>query len=366
MTRDPLDLLRSADPVPQPIAYSEGDQARHIADILDRDGHRPLTVGRTMPGGPSTPRWLTTVIAAAAVVLLAVGLVVLVARRTGNDQSAGASPVTCTVSAGGGVQAVSGRLAQAEVVIGDRIDQLGGSARSFTASPTEASIGFAPHGMSVAKAARACRVSTVSVRPVIARAVDTRAPRSPDPLAALPFAVPSSEATYLRLTAVQRAQLASAMSHYDCSPLSSRATTGLTCTPSTDGVTQALLVVSPLLRGSDLRTVRATPPDTGSGGGSTAWTVQMSLRDAGAARLRAFTATHHTDDTAETVSTCGADAAVPCADFLAYTVNGHAESVPVTTAALQSETSISGAFTRATAQALAADITAAMIQLHPR
>ena len=363
MTREPLDRLRRADPVPQPVAYSDDDQARSIAVILDRDGQRPVTLLGTTPRRQAGPRRLVTGVAAAVVLVLAVGSAVFVARRGGNDDAAGSGPVSCVVDASGGSRAVGARMAQAETVIGDRLRLLGGSAHAFTTDSTDGRIGFTPHGISVANAAQACRASAVDVRPVISRPapLDTRAARSSTPLSTLTFALPSTEAAYARLTATQRGELAVAMSHYDCSPLPGRATAGLTCTTVTGVMPEVLLVGPPVVHGSDLDTATAESPS--SGAVDDAWTVALSFDATGAARFQAFTAAHHTGDSTASLEACGTPGRPPCSDFLAITVNGEAESVPVTNAVLDSGVSISGRFTQATAQTLAADLTAAAVRL---
>ena len=365
MTRDPLDLLRSADPVPRPVAYPEDEVSLRVAEILDHDG-RPATIdGDVSTHDRTRPRWLAAGVAAAAVLGLSVVSAIVFSRGSDNS-AAGPSPVTCAVSTSGGSREVGIRLHQAEVAVGDRVRQFGGSAGSFVSDPSDGTLGFTPHGVTVARAGQACRASTVAIRPVITRpvAVATRSPRTSDPLSALRFTVPSTEAANARLTTNQRAQLTTAMSHYDCTPVPDATAAGLACS-TVDGSTRVFLLGPAILDGSDVSTASADAPAV-AGAGRVAWTVQLSFRPAGAARFRAFTAAHHTSSTSVAVSTCGPAGSTPCADFLAITVDGRVDTVPVTNATLESSVAISGRYDQTSAQALAADATAALVGLHPR
>ena len=368
MTRDPLDQLRSADPVPQPVAYPEDEVGRRVFEILENDGQLPASIAGRAGGRGSRSHWLPAGLAAAAVLVLAVVSAVVFTRGGGNHDAAGAAPVTCGVSVDGGPKAVAARLQQAETAVGERVRASGGRAHDFVKDPDAGTLGFTPHGISLHTAAQACRSSTLAIRPVIAPLVtaNTRTPRTSNPLATLRFTVPSDDAAYARLTAAQRSALAAAMSHYNCAPVTSVSTRFALSCSTVPGVQQVLLLGAAVLTGPEVRSASAAEPSRGAGGSSVEWTVQLGLRAAGARRFHAFTAAHHTSSTSATLSKCGSAGAVPCSDFLAFLANGRVLSVPLTNAVLDSEVSISGGFTESAAQTLAGELTAAAVQLHPR
>ena len=368
MTRDPIEALRAADPVPEPVAYPEDEVRRRVAEILENDGQLPASIaGRSDDRGRS--RWLPAGLAAAAVLVLAVVTAFVFARGGDNHDAAGVAPVTCAVPTTGGSKAVAARLEQAETAVSERVRASGGSAHDFVKDAEAGSLGFTPHGVTVRTAARACRTSTLAIRPVVAPMVgeSTRTPRTADPLSTLRFPVPSDDAAYARLTAAQRSALATAMSHYNCTPATPASTStrfALSCLPG-PGAQQVLLLGPAVVTGPDVRSAAGVEPSAGAGG-SAEWTVQLALREAGATRFRAFTGAHHTSDTGATLADCGRAGTVPCSDFLAFLANGRVLSVPLTNTVLDSEVAISGAFTASSARTLAGEVTAAAVQLHPR
>lgn len=358
---DNLQRLRDANPVPSPAGYPEREMGDRIADARGRAEQALLAP--QLPGQRDHRGWRLPAIAASIVVVaFAVVGGVLLGRSGDSGPSAGpgASPVTCRVSNAGGPHAISRREARAEKVIAFRVHQLGGKADEFADSSSGA-VGFAPRGISAAAAARACRAPTATIRPLVTRPVarDSSGPESADPLSDLSFRVPADEAAYSRLSDAQQNQLATAMSHYDCS----RASAVLECDgagTSSDGGSVYLLA-RPIVSGPDI--VSATPLGPDSSGYQPRWSVDLQLAPAAARRVEAFTARFHTADQAARSATCNPTVGYPCRDFLAVSVGRSVRLAPQTEAVLSSSFSLTGRFSRNPAMNLATDLTGAAISL---
>ena len=94
--------------------------------------------------------------------------------------------------------------------------------------------------------------------------------------------------------------------------------------------------------------------------GQVEWTVALTLTPSGADRWNAWTSKYNTTQNATVVAgqsgVCAASGAVPCSNFVAFTLDGQVISAPITQAALSTNTQISGNFTADTARALAQEL----------
>lgn len=367
MTRDDIRLLRDANPVRHAIAYSEDEIGRRVADILDSDQGLLALAVRTAPRPGKARRRPVPALAAAVVLIVAAVSALLFSRGQGSRDAASpsTSPVTCAVSTDGGSQATRDREAQAEQVIKTRVRALGGRAEMFATDASNGTIGFAPRGVGPAAAAQACRMTTTAIRTLVTSPVpaDKTSARSSDPLAALTFTVPESAAAYARLEPMRQTQLAVAMSHYDCSGEAAAGSVALRCSDP-NGSTRVYLLASRLAGDADIRTATAQAP---TANGSPEWTVELRLHAAAAARMKEYTARHHTSTSGRKadLSHCGSTASDPCQDFLAFTADDLVIFAPQTMDASSTDVAITGGLTRNSATDFAADFTAASIQLRP-
>ena len=94
--------------------------------------------------------------------------------------------------------------------------------------------------------------------------------------------------------------------------------------------------------------------------GQVEWTVALTLTSSGADRWSAWTSKYNTTSNATVIAgqsgVCAAASAVPCSDFVAFTLDGQVISAPITQAALSENTQISGNFTPDTARSLAQEL----------
>jgi len=203
-------------------------------------------------------------------------------------------------------------------------------------------------------------VGSLEARPLVAPpvAVAASGPYRIDPTASLDFPVPTTDTGYDALTTAQQQELRTALSHTDCAAQAGSTATWRVACDRTEGTPRQVYLLGPVVFGrSDVRRATPEPPIRGIPSGSTRWTVALTLDRSGAARWHAFTAQHNSGGagSSSTPVVCAADT-VPCADYVAFVVDGVAVSVPVTESALSSQTQISGNFTEQTARALAREL----------
>jgi preprotein translocase subunit SecD len=182
--------------------------------------------------------------------------------------------------------------------------------------------------------------------------------KSIDPLKGLSFAVPKSEADYDKLTATQQQQLQTAAANFDCSsktkPPDIATSTLLACDDSPQP--SLIYLLGPVIvPGTEIASAQAVPPNTSGTGGLAEWSVSLDLKSTGQKNWADYTSAHHSTQSPNIppVTECGASAA-PCAEYVAFTLDGQVISAPHNEAAINGgATSISGSFTQDSAQTLA-------------
>jgi len=198
--------------------------------------------------------------------------------------------------------------------------------------------------------------AALEARPLIAPAIriSSTGPKVADPLRGLPFAVPSSEADYARLSGAQRGQLLAALARTDCAAqAASDAAVRVACTGAAGAPLVAVLLGPTVFGTRDVARAVAVAPSID---GVTEWTVNLELNSRGAAAWLHYTSAHYeTDPGVADPSRCASNR-VPCRDFVAFVVDGRAISVPITLAPLDRFTQISGNFTERTAKRLAQEL----------
>jgi hypothetical protein len=199
--------------------------------------------------------------------------------------------------------------------------------------------------------------AVLEVRPLLAPAVPlaSSGPRSPDPLSGLPFEIPNTAAAYDRLSTTQRQQLLAALAHTDCAAQEgSQAPTRVACNRPIDGEQTAFLLGPSIFGKPHLTRAEALAPDAGVG--NLHWTVAITLDSQATRAWSSYTTAHHTNQTSSVGPTQCATGSIPCADFVAFLINGDVLSVPVTLAPLGSSTQITGNFDEQAATTLAHDL----------
>ncbi|HET6877968.1 MAG TPA: protein translocase subunit SecD [Jatrophihabitans sp.] len=115
----------------------------------------------------------------------------------------------------------------------------------------------------------------------------------------------------------------------------------------------AFLLGPVVVEGTQISSASAQAPNVSQG--QSEWTVQLKLKDSGDAKWSAYTGAHNIGGSAQSappVYSCGTS--TPCADFVAFTLNGAVISAPVNETQISGlPTQISGNFTQSSATELA-------------
>jgi len=182
----------------------------------------------------------------------------------------------------------------------------------------------------------------------------TPPPASANPFAGLPFAVPTSDTAYAALSPTQQQQIQTALSNFDCNAAQDEPDlvnkTFLAC----EGGQLAYLLGPVIVPGHEISGASAQAPNVSQG--QTEWTVSLSLKSTGQTRWAKYTGAHNIGSTKAqptSVTQCGASA-TPCADYVAFTLDGNVISAPVNEEPINGgKTQISGSFTQKSSKQLA-------------
>jgi preprotein translocase subunit SecD len=194
----------------------------------------------------------------------------------------------------------------------------------------------------------------------------TTPPRVADPLKGLGFTVPTTEAAYTALSSTQQQTLQAAMANLDCASTGDETdvATGdfLACDTADNGTAQLAYLLGPIIvPGHEISGADAQAPNPSAG--TTQWSVSLSLKTTGQANWAKYTSAHNinnADSSTFNITTCGASSA-PCADYVAFTLDGVAISTPINEEAINGgKTQITGGgangFTPSSAKTLANEL----------
>ena len=194
-----------------------------------------------------------------------------------------------------------------------------------------------------------------SATPTPSASATTPAPtgKAANPLAGLKFAIPQNETAYNKLTEAQKTELRAAMQNFDCNskpPDDDKHPTLLACDSATSPTT--IFLLGPIIvPGTEISSASAQAPN----GTNLQWAVSLNLKSSGQKAWANYTTAHNTGGQESTTSITTCDTTTtPCADFVAFTLDGVVVSSPYNQQAINGvATQISGNFDQKSATALA-------------
>jgi preprotein translocase subunit SecD len=213
-------------------------------------------------------------------------------------------------------------------------------------------------GTTPAQAGALCADHRLDLRPLIAPGVPVLGSTSGDPLSALPFAPPTTERGYRQLSSSQQGRLTAALAHTACAGLRiPTATTDRVVCDTTGGSPPVALLLGPTIAdGTQIAGAAAIPPDPS---GPAQWAVAITFRPAGQTAWSSYTTAHNTGGQSNGTTSrtdCG-PTRIPCADFVAFVLDGSVVSVPFNLDAVTgSTTQITGGLTQAAATTLTGQV----------
>ncbi|MDT4997530.1 MAG: preprotein translocase subunit SecD, partial [Pseudonocardiales bacterium] len=216
---------------------------------------------------------------------------------------------------------------------------------------------LAPRAAATTTPAPSTPASSAPAAPT-ASATASASARVKDPLAGLGFAVPTSDTAFAALQPAQQQALQAALTRTDCSltnTQSDKAPYYVACDNSNNSkATGAFLLGSVIVPGTEIKSAGAQSPNVTQG--QTEWTVALTFKSAGDAAWAHYTGAHNVSKLGQVTpnpSSCSLTS-VPCADFVAFTLDGQVLSAPYNQSAINGGTTqISGSFTQSSANQLA-------------
>jgi preprotein translocase subunit SecD len=184
------------------------------------------------------------------------------------------------------------------------------------------------------------------------------------PFKGLSFAVPKSEEEFNKLSSAQKQELQSRLATLDCTAdqpdgLAQRGEPLVACDSKQPGkATLAFLLGPVIVPGTEISSASANPPDFSGNGGSAEWTVSLSLKSSGSSAWAKYTGAHNTggQNANSPITQCG-PSGIPCANYVAFTLDGAVISSPYNRDAINGQaTQISGGFTESSATLLAREL----------
>ena len=166
--------------------------------------------------------------------------------------------------------------------------------------------------------------------------------------------IPTSDTEFNKLTAAQQQAMQAALSNFDCNSAQDEKDDAKSYFLACQGPQVFLLGTGDRARPRDQER-DAQAPNVSQG--QVEWTVQLSLKSTGSHNWAKYTGAHNIGGSTGQnpgVAQCGATG-TPCADYVAFTLDGQVISAPVNNDAIPegSQTQITGSFTQSSAKELA-------------
>ena len=191
------------------------------------------------------------------------------------------------------------------------------------------------------------------------------APKTADPLKGMTFPVPLDDTAFNKLTTAQQQELQARLATFNCASdqpdgVPQRQQAFISCDSSdNDTATMVFLLGKVIVPGTEISSASANAPDLSGNGGSAEWTVSLNLKSSGSRAWGSYTGKHNTggqDLPAGALESCGPSGS-PCADFVAFTLDGAVVSSPYNRDTINGgATQISGSFNETSANLLAREL----------
>ncbi|MDQ6848951.1 MAG: protein translocase subunit SecD [Actinomycetota bacterium] len=167
------------------------------------------------------------------------------------------------------------------------------------------------------------------------------------------FSVPLSEADYSKLSPTNQKLLAAALAGFDCASGQSEKDDPNSYFVACDNSGLAYLLGTVIVAGKQIADASAVAPNISSG--ATEWTVSLNLKGSGQSAWADYTSKHNVNQVAPTTSQSGCGpSTTPCADYVAFTLDGIVISSPYNNQTINGGTTqITGSFTSSSANDLA-------------
>jgi preprotein translocase subunit SecD len=234
------------------------------------------------------------------------------------------------------------------------------AARPLDAPSTPASPSGTPTSPKASTTPGASTTPSPTAAPSSAAPVKTTA----DPLKGLSFAVPTSDTAFNKLTQAQQQELQARLATFDCSSdqpdgAAQETKPFLACDNNDPTKATSVFLLGPVIvPGTEISSATANPPDFSGNGGSAEWTVSLNLKSSGSKAWAKYTGAHNTggQDISTPITSCG-PSGTPCANYVAFTLDGAVVSSPYNKDAINGQaTQISGSFTEDSANLLAREL----------
>ena len=178
------------------------------------------------------------------------------------------------------------------------------------------------------------------------------------------FTVPLTDTDYAKLSSSNQSLIGAALANFDCSTVQDEkdiakndfiACADGSAVGGTTGAPYAVLLGPVIVAGKQIDSASAVAPDFSGQGGSSQWTVGLTLKGGANGAWAKYTGAHNIGSSTvnSAAVSCGASA-YPCADYVAFTLDGIVVSAPVNESTINGGTTqISGGFTSSSAKDLA-------------
>ena len=181
------------------------------------------------------------------------------------------------------------------------------------------------------------------------------------------FTIPTTDTAYNALSSSNQQLIQAGLQSFDCSSVQDEpdiaTKTFIACADGSSvggqtGAAYAVLLGPVIVPGKQIGSASAVAPDLTGQGGSTSWTVALTLKGSANTKWANYTKAHNvgttSPDSTSSAANCGVSGAYPCADFVAFTLDGIVVSAPVNESTIAGGTTqISGGFTSSSAKDLA-------------
>ncbi|HEY3631762.1 MAG TPA: protein translocase subunit SecD [Jatrophihabitantaceae bacterium] len=190
-------------------------------------------------------------------------------------------------------------------------------------------------------------------------------PKTADPFKGMTFPVPVDETAYDKLTPTQQQELQGRLATFDCKSdqpdgKAQQSQPVIACDSKSDKATLVFLLGKVIVPGTEISSAGANAPDLSGNGGSAQWTVSLNFKSSGSKNWASYTGAHNTggqDSTTQITACGGSSGGTPCADFVAFTLDGAVINYPYNHDTINGQaTQISGSFDENSATLLAREL----------